>query len=442
MCFGASFESVGGACNDAQVGSRTKGSDFGPDFWRLPLAALAEELWRACEENLPPMKESELELVRSVADPRISNLGHFRCSSKGFDNLNSSSFTLVKRVSGGNNGDIFKYRWHQSQEETCVAVKKLRNRALLQHENTETDERHIHTNPGKFLCLSNEDALTEIGVLMYLSRQQDVPLYLLKMHGVFADKLFTWLVTEFAEGGELFDVAASGNVTEKQTQQYTWQMIQACDYLHRHHIGHRDISLENVLLKDGNVRLMDFGMAVRSHSSSGTPLRFFREVGKTFYRAPECYVPTYEEAEVMAPIGSQPGDVIMAPAHPNFLCEFRLRDSMLPGQTCLADVWGYGALPADVFALGICMFILAFQCPAWECARLSNRFFAHYYKCEGDRLDSLRQLFGTAKVLSPEAMHMLSDMLQVDPSKRPSTSTCLDHPWFAELAKQHPVSTH
>merc|ERR1719162_1607025 len=159
-------------------------------------------------------------------------------------------------------------------------------------------------NPQKCLSPSSEDALTEIGVLTHLSKQRDLPLYLLKMLGVFSDNEHTWLVTEFAEGGELYNVAASGDVGEKQVQQYTSQLLQAVEYLHRHHIGHRDISLENILLRDGNVRLMDFGMAVCSHSSSRTPLRFFREVGKTFYCAPECYVPTQEVVSLTAPLDS------------------------------------------------------------------------------------------------------------------------------------------
>ena len=134
---------------------------------------------------------------------------------------------------------------------------------------------------------------------------------------------------------------------------------------------------------------MDFGMAVCSHSSLGAPLRYFREVGKAFYRAPECYVPDCEEVQVMAPLSSAPGDVIMAQVTPGFLCEVRLPENVLPGAICAGKVWGYAATPADMFALGICMFILAFQCPAWESARLSNRFFAHVYNSNEKGLESL-----------------------------------------------------
>merc|ERR1719281_682320 len=90
-------------------------------------------------------------------------------------------------------------------------------------------------------------------------------------------------------------------------------MLQAVAYLHKHHIGHRDISLENTLLtKSGTSQVMDFGMSVRSHSSSGLALRYFRAAGKPGYRAPECYVPEAEEVtDVVCPADASPGDVRM-----------------------------------------------------------------------------------------------------------------------------------
>jgi serine/threonine protein kinase len=338
---------------------------------------------------------------------------------------------MVKKISPGINGDIYKYRWRRDQDDVYVAVKKLRNSALRSSTDAETDERNVHRNPrcGR----SAEDALTEIGVLSHLSRQPDLPPYLLKMLGAYSEDSFTWLVTEFADGGELFDVAAAGGLAEAEIQQYMWQLVQAVDYLHRHCIGHRDISLENVLLKGGDVRLMDFGMAVRSHSSSGAPLRYFREVGKAFYRAPECYVPVSEHVLAEAPLASSPGDVVMVQTAPDFLCEVRLPADAVPDESCMADVWGYEAVPADMYALGICMFILSFQCPAWESARLSSPWFEYVYNCEEKGIESLLTSWGK-ELLSPRGMYMLSDMLQVDPTMRPTASSCLEHPWFAAMA--------
>jgi serine/threonine protein kinase len=428
----------------------------------MPIEVVREVLWmasgsRACVvqkvQKLPTDCVSDVEVQveveaesdraltvfstpQSVSDPRVTNLAHFHCST-AFESLNSSNFTMVRKLSNGINGDIFKYKWAKGQDTEPVAVKKLRNCALRMIQSAEVDERCIHTSVRTCAPSRNsEDALTEIGVLSHLSKQPDLPLYLLKMLGVYSEQHHTWLLTEFADGGELFDVAAGGGLGEKKVQGYIWQILQGVDYLHRHQIGHRDISLENVLLKDEVVRLMDYGMAVRSHSSSGVPLRYFRQVGKDFYRAPECYVPTREEVSVTAPPSSSPGAIVMARSSPSFLCEVRLPQDVMPGTNCIAECWGYSVVPADVFAVGVCMFILAFQVPPWEMAKVTNRFFAHVYNCssEEEGLKSLLRQWNKHHSVSPDAMHFLSEMLRVEPTKRPSTASCLNFPWFANMA--------
>jgi serine/threonine protein kinase len=265
-----------------------------------------------------------------------------------------------------------------------------------------------------------------------LSKHQDLSKYVLKMHGVYFDSQnnFTWLVTEFADGGELFDVACSGGTSQVQLQTYMSQLLQAVEYLHRHNIGHRDISLENVLLKDGICKLMDFGMAVASRSTCGTPLRYFRPVGKSFYRAPECYVPHRASISVTPPSNAAPGDIVMVSVD-GYLCEVRLPESAQSSVCCMADVWGYEAEPADMFALGICMFILAFQCPAWQEATLSNQFFAYVHNDQEQGLESMLKLW-KKKSLCPEAMLLLTSLLQINPRKRFLAADCLQTPWLAE----------
>merc|ERR1712178_566460 len=52
-------------------------------------------------------------LVRTVSDPRITDLSHFHTIKK-FDELKESQFTMVRKVSQGINGDVFQYRWQNA----------------------------------------------------------------------------------------------------------------------------------------------------------------------------------------------------------------------------------------------------------------------------------------------------------------------------------------
>jgi len=250
------------------------------------------------------------------------------------------------------------------------------------------------------------------------------------------------LVTEYCDEGELFEVAASGAVAEPKLCHYLIQLLQAVSYLHSHHIGHRDISLENILLKGEQIKLMDFGMAVRSHSASGTALRYFRAVGKDFYRAPECYVPRTTERNVKVPEAAKGGDVIFAKTSwqgDAYLCEVRLPSHAKSEENaCKADIWGYTTGPADVWAVAICFFILGFQCPPWNWAMLDDPSFCYAYDVDeigsASGLEVVLKSWGK-QFLSQEAMRLLKDMLKPDPARRPCASECIQSDYFSDVGQ-------
>lgn len=375
----------------------------------------------------------------TTSDPRITDLGSFRAAQR-FAPLPKGEFRKVRKLSDGIHGDIVLHQWTRESQQELVVVKLLQNDRLATVWDTERDEHSFHTDVTK-KSPHAEDALTEIGILMHLSRQADAPESLLSMQGVFGEGAFTWLVTEYCEGGELFEQAVACAVDEPQLRVYITDLLQAVTYLHRHSIGHRDISLENILLKDGKIKLMDFGMSVRSHSSSGTSLRYFRAVGKDFYRAPECYVPRATQVEVHMPDDAKCGDVILAQTtwrNDVYLCEVRLPSHAAPGQkVCKADVWGYATGPADVWSLGVCFFILAFQCPPWNQAMLDDDAFAYVHAFGADSVDcgleAVLKSWGK-QPLSKESMQFLKDVLNPDPALRPSAYECLQRQLTHELA--------
>lgn len=75
-----------------------------------------------------------------------------------------------------------------------------------------------------------------------------------------------YIVTELAQGGELFDrICEQGKFTEKDASQTIKQVLGAVDYLHKNNVVHRDLKPENLLYMtksiDSDLVLADFGIA-------------------------------------------------------------------------------------------------------------------------------------------------------------------------------------
>jgi len=386
--------------------------------------------WVSCQSSASSTVFAAADSV--VQDQRVTDLRYFHTYVR-LEALQSGEFTRVRKLGSGVNGDVVEHRWKQQGEHRTVAVKKLRMKQL--QGTMPSSERSAHMVPWIGKALPEEDPQTEVGVMCYLAAQGDTSPYLLRMLGVFSEDSTgrTWLVTELAEGGELFELVASssGGLAEVEVQRILRQLLKALAYLHSHRIGHRDVSLENVLLKDGEVRLMDFGMAVRTHSDSGSALRYFRAVGKDVYRAPETYVPKCATIDVTVPAVIPESKVALIRSDDGYLCAVRLDDGAVPEQSCAAEVWGYEAQPCDLFSVAVCMFILCWQCPPWRRARFSDPIFAYVHSGQDGGIEKILRQW-QKHLLSLEAMQLLGEMLQMDPAKRPTADACLSMPWFVE----------
>lgn len=72
-----------------------------------------------------------------------------------------------------------------------------------------------------------------------------------------------FIVTEFVNGGELFELCQTyGPLPEELVQIYVAEISLAIDFLHNAGVIYRDLKLENILLDDeGHAVLIDFGLA-------------------------------------------------------------------------------------------------------------------------------------------------------------------------------------
>jgi len=98
------------------------------------------------------------------------------------------------------------------------------------------------------------------------------------------DTLF--IIMELMEGGELYDeIVKRKHFTEKDASFIMYQLFLALDYLHKRGIVHRDLKLENLLIKKPGsleIKLADFGL---SKVYTGEALQ--TACGTPYYVAPE-----------------------------------------------------------------------------------------------------------------------------------------------------------
>ena len=71
---------------------------------------------------------------------------------------------------------------------------------------------------------------------------------------------------------------------EAQVKKYIFQLLKALEHMHKVGIFHRDVKPENILLRNDQVKLADFG-SVRSRYSRAPYTEY---ISTRWYRAPEC----------------------------------------------------------------------------------------------------------------------------------------------------------
>jgi len=260
----------------------------------------------------------------------------------------------------------------------------------------------------------------------------------------FHDAQHTYCVTEDCPGGELFALVTAHpqNFGEAAVQGCMSQILQGVHYLHTHNIAHRDLSLENVLVQGLNpfvCKVMDFGQAVLCRASDGRAFRYFGNVGKAYYKAPESHIQidkVTREPVMRIDLPARPaGDAgsVVQVVHGQGNIEILLPSSP-EGAPCTVETAGYSAEAFDTFSCGGIFFILAFKAPPWTQTWEQDRGFQYVRKAGVARL---AQAWGKP-LLSNDAMQLMQALLSVDPQRRLTIHNALSSPWMAAVAAPPP----
>ncbi|KAL9231909.1 hypothetical protein vseg_007070 [Gypsophila vaccaria] len=141
----------------------------------------------------------------------------------------------------------------------------------------------------KTLSKGEDPVHREVEIMQHLSGHVGI----VTLKAVYEDAELFYLVMEFCSGGRLLDqMARERKYSEHQAANVLKELVLVIKYCHDMGVVHRDIKPENILLtSSGNLKLADFGLAVRI--SSGQSLSGL--VGTPAYVAPEILTGEYSE---------------------------------------------------------------------------------------------------------------------------------------------------
>ncbi|CAK80148.1 unnamed protein product (macronuclear) [Paramecium tetraurelia] len=143
----------------------------------------------------------------------------------------------------------------------------------------------------KIIKEDEENMFSEVNTLKELDHPNIV-----KLHELFQDAKNYYLVTEYLEGGELFQkITDMKHFSEKMAADIMKQILAGVVHCHEKKVVHRDLKPENILFENkkpnSNLKIIDFGTSRKMETNQNLTKR----LGTPYYIAPEVLKRNYNE---------------------------------------------------------------------------------------------------------------------------------------------------
>lgn len=199
---------------------------------------------------------------------------------------------------------------------------------------------------------------------------------------------FHYMSLEYCPFGDLFDlVSNSGKLNISLAKTIFLQLLDGVEYLHtQSKLAHLDLKLENVLISnDFTFKLCDFGFV------EPLLIKVTKNKGTDGYKSPEIY---------------------------------QMASS------------GFDGDKADIFALGVILFIMIFGVPPFTMATKDNPYYRLFYRgSDSARFffrmhPATRSLYQNGEI-NPQLMDLLMTLMDENPANRPrNINEIRQHPFF------------
>ncbi|KAK4475848.1 hypothetical protein MN116_001098 [Schistosoma mekongi] len=185
----------------------------------------------------------------------------------GSTNVFKSRYTVIKKLGKGASGKTYLVEDNCGSQQCTKILKALKCIKL--------DDNSQNTK---------EEYEKEAHLLSNLKHP-----YILCIHESFVDKNRFCIVSEYCEGGDLTSYLKQAKskgerVSEKLIGKWLVQLLLATVYMHKSKILHRDLKTSNIFLKNGNIKVGDFGI---SRSMATTEELATTFIGTPYYMSPE-----------------------------------------------------------------------------------------------------------------------------------------------------------
>eukprot|EP00331_Platyophrya_macrostoma_P033964 CAMPEP_0176442190 /NCGR_PEP_ID=MMETSP0127-20121128/21662_1 /TAXON_ID=938130 /ORGANISM="Platyophrya macrostoma, Strain WH" /LENGTH=380 /DNA_ID=CAMNT_0017827145 /DNA_START=70 /DNA_END=1212 /DNA_ORIENTATION=+ len=216
-------------------------------------------------------------------------------------------------------------------------------------------------------------------------------------------KIQNAIVLEHAINGDLYPYLECGPLAEGICRYYFEQLLDAVEHLHSNGYCHLDIKPENILLDDRfNLKLTDFGYATAYSQTTGSKT-VYSSCGTSAYYPPEAWKAAAKEN-------------------------------------------GYDGTKADIFQLGILLFIMLTAQPPFLKSVVQDGWFALLARGRWDEFWDYKEKglvsyssVTERPVFSSELRDMLRTMLEPQPELRTTIENIRKSKWFIETFPAEPI---